>query len=72
MATLEKKIFSYIPELMKQIQSEWYASSCLLKAAVRSQYDEPARIQNTIGNTQPASTVEIVSTKVSRFDRHNQ
>ena len=71
-ATLEKKKFPYIPNLMKQIESEWCASTSLLKTAIRSPYDEPTRIHSTIGNTQPASTAEIVNTKASRFENHKQ
>ena len=66
------KKFPYIPNLMKQLESEWCVSTCLLKTAKRSPYDEPTRIQSTIGNTQPLSTAEIVHAKASRFDNHNQ
>ena len=65
-ATPEKKN-SNIPKLMKQIQSQWCMSDCLLKVALTSSYDESARLQDTIENTQPEST----ATKTSRFHSHD-
>ena len=52
---------------MKQIQSQWCMSDCLLKVALTSSYDESARLQDMIENTQPEST----ATKTSRFHSHD-
>lgn len=66
-AMLKKKIYIYFKSY--ETKSEWCASTCLLKTAITSPYDEPTGIQSTIGNTQLALTTEIVRTKESCFDK---
>jgi len=65
--TLEKKQFSYVPNIVKEIESQWCDTTCTMKTTVRSPHDTPATIQSTIGNSQPSSTNDIVIAKKSRF-----
>lgn len=65
--SLEKKKYSYIPDLMNRIEKQHVLSTRNLKKAQPCPYDQPNQIAKTIANSQPESTKEIVQKKQSRF-----
>lgn len=60
---LESKKYPHIPDLMKEIELEYKNHDTALKVQVQSSYDNPLSIQETIGNSQPETTSEIVRKK---------
>ena len=65
--SLEKKKYTYMPDLMNRIENQHVLSTRNLKRAQPSPYDQPNHIAKTIANSQPESTKEIVQKKQSRF-----
>ena len=64
----ERKRYSYIPDLLKEIENMRTSSPHLTVKRKRPiPSDHPARLQPTIGNTIPNNTLCIVRNKKSRF-----
>ena len=65
----EKKLYSYIPDLIYQILSQF--STCYKERPLYTegiiQEDDPRRLAETIAPTEPVSTKELVSQRHSRL-----
>ena len=64
----QKKQYKYISELLDKIERKRTDTTFNVKTKSVLASDHPARIQRTIGHSEPPMTTDIVTKKQSRFN----
>lgn len=64
---MNNKEYTYIPQLLKEIERQRFVADSGTKRKRLLPSNHPARIRNSIGNTDPEPTESIVQAKKSRF-----